>query len=159
MGSKTKQGPLHEMEAHDAFAFWGIDWVGPLPETTSGNKYLLNAVDCGTSLGIAIPHSARSGGAVVRLLEKIKYAYGKPLQILTDNGAEFLGDKVQVYLRRNLIQYFRTTPGHPQTNGKVQGPSKNIRTILKSRTRPSPNKLQFSVTQRTHATSSCYHYH
>ncbi len=58
MASKMKLGPLHEMEAHDAFTFWGIDWVGPLPETTSGNKYLLNAVDYGTSLGIAIPHSA-----------------------------------------------------------------------------------------------------
>ena len=79
MASKTKLGPLHEMEAHDAFTFWGIDWVGPLPETTSGNKYLLNAVDYGTSLGVAIPHSARSGSAVVRLLEKIKYNYGKPL--------------------------------------------------------------------------------
>ena len=108
------------MEAHDAFAFWGIDWVGPLPETTSGKKYLLNAVDYGTSLGVSIPHSARSGGAVVRLLEKIKYTYGKPLQILTDNGAEFLGDKVQVYLRRNSIQHSHTTPGHPQTNGKVE---------------------------------------
>jgi len=118
--SKTNPGPLHEMEAHDAFAFWGIDWVGPLPETTSGKKYLLNAVDYGTSLGVSIPHSARSGGAVVRLLEKIKYTYGKPLQILTDNGAEFLGDKVQVYLRRNSIQHSHTTPGHPQTNGKVE---------------------------------------
>jgi len=118
--SKTTPGPLHEMNAHDAFAFWGIDWVGPLPETASGNKYLLNAVDYGTSLGISIPHVARSGSAVVRLLEKIKYTYGKPLQILTDNGAEFLGDKVQVYLRRNSIQHSRTTPGHPQTNEKVE---------------------------------------
>lgn len=42
--SKTQPGPLHEMEAHSAFAFWGIDCVGPLPETTKGNKYLLNAV-------------------------------------------------------------------------------------------------------------------
>ena len=39
---------------------------------------------------------------------------------MTDNGAEFLGDQVQVYLRRNSIQHFRTTPGHPQTNGKVE---------------------------------------
>ena len=120
MGSKTKQGPLHEMEAHNAFAFWGVDWVGPLPETTSWNKYLLNAVDYGTSLGISIPHSARSSGAVIELLEKIKYNYGKPLQMLTDNGAEFLSDKAQVYLCRNSIQHFRTTPGHPQTNGKVE---------------------------------------
>jgi len=108
------------MEVQPAFNTWGIDFVGPLLETRRGNQYLLNAVDFGTSTVMSLPLKSRSWEAAIRLVEKIKYTFGKPIRILTDNGSEFLSDKFEVYLKRNSIQHSYTTPGHPQTNGKVE---------------------------------------
>jgi hypothetical protein len=118
--TKSTSGPLHEMEPQPAFHTWGMDFVGPLPETRKGHQYLLNAVDFGTGMAVSVSLKRRSWEAAVNLVEKIKYSFGKALRILTDNGSEFLSDKFEVYLKRNSIEHAYTTPGHPQTNGKVE---------------------------------------
>ena len=89
-------------------------------DANTGHQYLLNAVDFGTGMAVSVSLKRRSWEAAVNLVEKIKYSFGKALRILTDNGSEFLSDKFEVYLKRNSIEHAYTTPGHPQTNGKVE---------------------------------------
>ena len=103
LAKDPKSGPLHEMEAQPAFHTWGMDFVGPLPETRKGNQYLLNAIDFGTSMVMSVPLKARSWETAISLVEQMKYTFGKPARILTDNGSEFLSDKFEVYLKRNSI--------------------------------------------------------
>ena len=53
------------------------------------------------------------------MLEHIYWSWGKLDVILSDNGTEFL-DEFDVALNRYGIRHKRTTPAHPQTNGKVE---------------------------------------
>ena len=118
--SKMHTATIHPYEPCAAFERWAMDFVGPLVTTTAGNEYLLTAIDFGTSTAIAVPLPARSAEAAIQLVEDIVWTYGVPRQILTDNGVEFRSDKYIATLTRYGIHPKRTSPGHPQTNGKVE---------------------------------------
>jgi transposase InsO family protein/uncharacterized protein (UPF0335 family) len=111
---------IHPFEATDPFECWGLDYVGPLIRSKNGNEYLLTAVDLATSKAHAYPLPERSASAAIDALEELIWTYGLPKYILTDNGAEFRSDAFQAALSRYGIKNKRTTPGHPQTNGKVE---------------------------------------
>ena len=54
------------------------------------------------------------------MLEDIVWTYGKPTEIISDNGEEFRSKEFQALIKRHGIHHDRTCPGHPQTNGKVE---------------------------------------
>jgi hypothetical protein len=111
---------IHPYPAKQPFKFWEIDFVGELIETPSGNHYLITAVDYATSKAIALAIPQRSSEIAIELLEHIIWTYGKPDEITTDNGTEFTSNALQALCEKWNIKFNPTTPGHPQTNGKVE---------------------------------------
>jgi len=81
---------------------------------------VITAVDYATSKALAYPIVMKSAEDAAQLLEEIVWTYGRPKEIITDNGAEFIGNLFQATLKRYGIEHNRTSPGHPQTNGKVE---------------------------------------
>jgi hypothetical protein len=116
----TETATIHPYGVKDPFGLWEIDFVGPLTITYGGNLYLITAIDYATSKAHAYPLMARSADAAAELLHEIVWTYGRPAEIVTDNGAEFISDKFQAVRRRYGIHHIKTSPGHPQTNGKVE---------------------------------------
>lgn len=112
--------PLHPLPRVEAFDVWSFDWIGPLPKSKDGNQYILTSIDHGTDLSYATAHPQRSHEHVARLLRRIITTHGKPKAVLTDNGEEFLSYAFQNYLRRLGIEHLRTSPYHPQTNGRLE---------------------------------------
>jgi len=108
------------MEEVQPFEGWGINFVGPLVKTRSGNEYLITAIDLATSKAHAYPLAESSAEAVIDVLKELIWTYGLPKYVLTDNGSEFRSDTFEAALGRYGIKHKRTTPGHPQTNGKVE---------------------------------------
>jgi len=120
-GTKTMDtATIHPYDKKEAFAFWEIDFVGPWPETSTKNRYLITAIDYATSAAIVHPIPARSSQVAIDLVEEIVWKYGAPLEILTDNGSEFTSDDFKAALERYGIASKKMTPGHPQSNGKVE---------------------------------------
>jgi hypothetical protein len=112
--------PIHPYGTKNTFELWEIDFVGPLPETQRGAKYLITAIDYATSKAIAMDLKERSGEAAVEMLMEIIWGHGKPGEIISDNGEEFRGQDFQAVLKRYGIEHNKTSPGHPETNGKVE---------------------------------------
>jgi len=102
------------------FEFWELDFVGPWIKTSNGNSYLLTAIDYSTSKAFAFPLPKRSGEAVVDCIDYLIWSYGPPKQILSDNGKEFISDIVSGICGKFGIKQRFITPGHPETNGKVE---------------------------------------
>lgn len=111
---------IHPYGIRGAFDIWELDWVGPLPRTDDGNRFLLTAIDYATSKAFAKAFPKRSAEAAVAMVRRIIYSCGKPSDIVTDNGEEFRGSELQVYLEKYAINYEHISPGHPQSNGKVE---------------------------------------
>jgi len=117
---EDKAPPIHPYGVQKAFALWELDFVGPWLLTPRGMLYLITAIDYCTSKAIVYPLKARSAQAAIEVLEEIIWTYGKPARIITDNGEEFKSKEFKAVVKRYGIKAEHTTPGHPQTNGKVE---------------------------------------
>ena len=118
--SITAMATLHAHDAKKPFEMWEIDYVGPLVKTKAGNVYLIVAIDYATCTAAAYALLERSAHAAIELFEELIWTYGLPKYILMDNGSEFRSTRFQAALSRYGIQHKCTSPGHPQTNGKVE---------------------------------------
>ena len=98
----------------------GDRFYGPYEETPRGNLYIITTIEYITSKVFAYPLAERSAEAAIEVLEEIIWIFGKPDEIISDNGEEFRGQKFSATLNRYGIKHNKTSPGHPQTNGKVE---------------------------------------
>ncbi len=87
-----------------------LDIVGPLPETKSGNKYILVAVDHYSKWCDAKAVADHGAKTTAKFLEDdVICRYGVPKFVLTDNGGEWAAE-FDVMCRDYGIQHQRTTP-------------------------------------------------
>lgn len=97
-----------------------MDIVGPLPETLSGNRFILTLQDDLTKLidAYAMPtHDAQT--VAIHFLEFCT-RYGFPQSALSDQGTEFTSQTFKQVNRMLSIKQKQTSPYHPQTNGSLE---------------------------------------
>lgn len=116
----TTLHPLFPLPRVTIVEIWAFDFVGPLPKSTMGNTYFISFMDHGSGFAYAQALSQRSADAFLTLLKFLISWFGKPTSILTDNGEEFLANRSQSFFKRMGINHLRTTPYHPQTNGRLE---------------------------------------
>ena len=108
--------PLHPLPRFNACDVWAFDFIGPSSKTKNGNQYILTAMDLGADYTFAEGLVKRSADSVIRLLRFIICMFGKPKEILSDNGEEFFAYAFKNLLQRLTIGHLHTSPYHPQTN-------------------------------------------
>ena len=117
-----KRPPLQKMDdVSIPFEKLAIDTCGPYTTSHAGNKYLLTFVDMysGWPEFYAIPDKSAQTVATV-ILEKIIPRHGCPAVLLSDNGTEFINAVVKEVCKVLNIYRVRTSPYHPQSNGKLE---------------------------------------
>jgi hypothetical protein len=144
------------------FQRWGIDLIGRLPTTTSGNRWIITAIDYATGWPIAkaIPKATEEAIADF-IYNEIYMHYGAPQEIFTDGGKNLWGGIVQRYLEKIKTLHKGTSPYHPRTNGKVERLNGIIGSMLGKMLLGKPTKLWdlyldqaiFACRVRTHTTT------
>lgn len=105
-----------------------LDIVGPLPKTSSGNRYALVVVDYFSKWPEIIPiPDQRAKTVATALLKDVICRHGIPLELHSDQGRSFESAVFQELMRLLGIKKTRTTPLHPQSDGLVE---RMIRTLL-----------------------------
>ena len=119
---KKVKAPLTEVDTPPyPFAKIALDLVGPLPKTLSNNVYILTAIDWFSGFVEAWPlPDKKADGIAHLLLDEIFPRYGCPLQVVTDNGSEFVNGTLRKVFEGLNIQHVRTTPYSPWSNGKCE---------------------------------------
>lgn len=113
----TKMPMVLVEESNKPFEKIYVDIVGPLPVSDSGNKYILSMVDDLTRFVEFAPMPDQMADTVARTLyENILFRYTIPKQIVTDNGANFVGSVFKQLCKMLGIKKLRTTAYHPQSN-------------------------------------------
>jgi hypothetical protein len=126
------QDVMHPLQIPKAFDRWHLDFVGELPTTANGNKWLLTAVDYLTNWPIARAVSVASMEAVADFIyEEIVMRFGCPSEIITDRGANFTSGLVQAYTKRIGTNHKLTSAFHPRTNSKVERYNGVIKQMLR----------------------------
>jgi putative transposase len=109
---------------------WSMDFMSE--SLVDGRKFrLLNVIDDFNreSLAIEVDTSLPSL-RVIRVLDRLITQRGKPANIRTDNGPEFISHKLQQWCEQNRITLQYIQPGKPMQNAYIERKNGSIRREL-----------------------------
>ena len=112
--------PLNPILIIDLFDVWGIDFMGPFPNSF-GNLYILVGVDYVFKWVKARAFKTNDHRTVVQFLkENIFSRFGTPQAIISDGGSYFCNKVFETLMKKYGITHKIATPYHPQTSGQVE---------------------------------------
>jgi hypothetical protein len=124
---RSRDEQLKSILVCDLFYRIALDTTGPLPETKSGNKYILVAIDHYYKWCEAKAVADHGAKTAARFLEDdLICRYGVPKFILTNNGGEW-GAEFDIMCKDYAIQHQHTAPQWPQCNGMAERMIKTIK--------------------------------
>jgi len=108
-----------------------MDFVGPLTETSNGNKYILTIYDRFSKYGIArATKDNTSETAAECLVDYLLHVWGYPEVIITDRGGHFVSELQQHLYRELKIKRVKTTAYNPPANGGVERFNGTLKSLL-----------------------------
>ena len=129
---KVHHAPMKPLTVPPAFSRWHLDFVGELPTTDNGNRWLLVAVDYATNWTIARAVPDATGEAIANFIyEEIVLPFSCPHEILTDRGANFMSKVLNLYLGRLQVNHLLTSAFHARTNSKVERTNGILKQMLR----------------------------
>ncbi|KRZ13010.1 Retrovirus-related Pol polyprotein from transposon [Trichinella zimbabwensis] len=119
--TKKPQAPMQLQPVGYPFQRVGIDIVGPLEETQSGNRYTLVVCDYFSKWPetFALPN-AEARTVATALVNGIFCRYGAPETLHSDQGRNFESELVKEVCQLFGVAKTRTTAYHPQSDGLVE---------------------------------------
>ena len=103
------------------FSAFSLDFAGPLPETTKGNKFVLIGVEHLTNWPIAIATPNSTAEVVINFVrDEIVRPFGPPKRIISDNATCFKAGALEDFVRKLGIQWHTVLPYAPMSNGKAE---------------------------------------
>lgn len=123
--------PMKPLEVPAPFTRWHLDFIGELPATQNGNRWILMAVDYATNWIIAKPLINASGEEIVNFLyEEIVMKFSCPVEICTDRGNNFMSKILKQYMKKIKSKHIFTSAFHPRTNSKVERNNQTFKHML-----------------------------
>lgn len=108
-----------------------IDVTGPFPRSRNGFVYMFTVIDCFTKYAFAYPVRSHEASVIAKILvDKVFAEFGVPLQILSDQGAEFQGNLMTELCRILGIDKLRTSSYRAQSNGTIERFHRSLNTML-----------------------------
>ncbi|KAJ0465579.1 putative nucleotidyltransferase, Ribonuclease H [Helianthus annuus] len=133
--SKRHEMPMQPILVVDIFDVWGIDFMGPFPNS-NGNLYILVAVDYVSKWIEAIATKTNDHAVVCKFVQSNIFArFGIPRVIISDGGSHFKNFNFGKLLKRYGVDHRIATPYHPQTSGQVEVSNRQIKEILQKTVR------------------------
>jgi hypothetical protein len=98
-----------------------LDIVGPLGQTSEGNKYALTFQDELSIYTLAIPIEQQDAVTVAKaFVGEVVLKFGIPQMMLTDQGSNFMSDVFTNVCKFLKIKKIKCTAYHPQSNGALE---------------------------------------
>jgi hypothetical protein len=106
---------------------WGMDFLGPFPQSVGQKKYLIVAIDYFTKWVEAEAIPAETSAAAEKFFRtNIICRFGVPLVLVTDNGTQFTSEGFQDFCEELGIEHRFSAVAHPQSNGLAESANKAI---------------------------------
>lgn len=130
---KSARAPLGDMRVGAPLDRIGVDVIGPLPCTESGNRYILVITDHFTKWVEAFPMKDQTASSCARLVvNEVISRFGCPLDLHSDQGRNFESDIFKELCRLLHIRKTRSSPRHPQGNGQTERFNRTLVNMIRS---------------------------
>ncbi len=116
-----------------AFDTVGIDFIGPLPVTPRGNRYIMTVVDKLTRYVLYIPMPPASAQGVFEILDRyVLGVFGTPSKIISDRDTRFTSLWWEGLWKHMRGELKRSTAFHPQTDGSAERENRTVIEALRA---------------------------
>ena len=130
---KTPRAPLGKMQVGATFDRLSTDYIGPLPLTPRGNRYILVATCSFTKWVEIIPVPDQSAVTCAnRLLNEVVSRFGCPLTLHSDLGGSYESSVMTELCKLLEIKKTRTSVRNPRCNGQVERFNRSILRMIKA---------------------------
>jgi hypothetical protein len=114
----------------DIFDVWGIDFMGPFPNS-EGCEYILVAIDYVSKWVKALPCWVVDAMYLKKMFHKVIFLrYGVPRIVISDGGSHFIDRTFWKTLSEVGVDHWIATPYHPQMSSQAETSNKQIKNIL-----------------------------
>nr|GEW63672.1 reverse transcriptase domain-containing protein [Tanacetum cinerariifolium] len=127
--SQQDEMPQNAIQACEIFDVWGIDFIGPFPNSKE-NKYILVDVDYLSKWVEAKALPTNDARVVVKFLKSLFSRFGTPKAIISDRGTHFCNDQFAKVMSKYEVMHRLSTAYHPQTSGQVEVTNRGFKRIL-----------------------------
>ncbi|WVZ21467.1 hypothetical protein V8G54_008789 [Vigna mungo] len=135
--TRRNEMPLQKIIFCEIFDVWGIDFMGPLPNS-SGYSYILLAVDYVSRWVEAKATRSNDARTVSQFLKtNIFCRFGVPKAIISDQGTHFCNQLIAALLSKYGVKHKVSTPYHPQTNGQAEVFNREVKKLLQKLVQPN----------------------
>ena len=107
------------------------DVVGPLPSTSSGNRYILTLLDVSTRYPEAFCLKEVSAPTVADCFIKFFAQFGICKEIQTDQGSNFMSNLITELCNRLQIKKIVASPYHPQSQGALERYHQTLKSMIR----------------------------
>jgi hypothetical protein len=120
-GPPERKEPLIPLTVKEPFHQIGIDVKGPLPRTSTGNRYIIVAMDYFTKWPEARAVKDMKADTIAKFIfEEIICRHGVPQIMISDRGTSFVNRIIDKLCEDFQLKHRLTSPYRPQTNGMVE---------------------------------------
>ena len=130
-GPATKSQPLKPVVVLGPFRLLGVDFIGPLPTSKSGNRFILHVICYFSRFSITFPRKIANAEDVLSAFEELFLLYGKPKAIYWDSGQHFISQEIQDFLTAAGIGFSYSPSGSSMSTGIVEVGNKILEDILR----------------------------
>ena len=148
---ENTRAELQPIKTTAVFELLELYFIGPLPETTNGNKYILSVVDNFSKYAAAYATSRQDSKTVIDCLTKLFSEFGVPSKIFSDQGRSFVSKEFQDFLKLWNVKKATATSYHSQTSGLVERFNGTVIRILKRYVYETQDKWDASLPYATYA--------
>ena len=153
-----RKAPLQTIKTGFPMQTVAVDIMGPLPETLSGNLYVLVAGDYFTRFMEVYPIPNQEAVTVAKkLTDELFLRFSTPKQLHSDQGRQFESELIAEICKLLHIKKSRTTPYHPQGDGLVEQYNRTLLSMLATTVKDHPQDWEDHIRKVCMAYNTCVH--
>ena len=127
----AKHPQLHPLPIQGLMYRWGVDLLGELHKTRSGNVYIMVMIEHFSKwVELAALPAKESYYTAAAFLDKVISRFGAPAEVVTDRGTEFEG-AFEDMLQKCMIDHRTTSASHPQADGLAERAVQTLKRALR----------------------------
>lgn len=129
--NSARSQPLAPIKTMEPFQLLGMDFIGPLPTSRAGHKFILHIIDYFSRYSFATATKDSSKEVTFQILEKLFDEFSTPIAIYSDIGTHFNNSLIHNFLDSRGVVWIHSPSASHKSTGMVEKGNDILQQVIK----------------------------